>query len=253
VTFRKRPGRGPWRPGFNVSYTLSKTFDEQPDDQVSPSGGSTEDPAIVSMHFNNLRFEKGYSTGDERHRFVLSGNMEVPWKLNVSPIWTWASHVPMDSLVSSLSGRLPNIPRNGLGRQIKNGAALEAAIEAYDALPSCGNPGPVPCNIAGPLMYPGTTTLVQVDPKLKFGDDFNSFDMRITRTFHLKEPHSLQALAEGFNLFNITNIRGTTNRNYSGFSNTIDATGFNRPLETAGKFFGSGGPRAFQFALRYTF
>jgi hypothetical protein len=77
--------------------------------------------------------------------------------------------------------------------------------------------------------------------------------MRITRTFHFKEPHSLQAIAEGFNLFNITNIRGTTNRNYSGFSNTIDATGFNRPLETAGKFFGSGGPRAFQFALRYTF
>ena len=253
ISFKKRPGSGPWRPGFNVSYTLSKTFDEQPDDQVSPSGGSTEDPAIVSMHFNNLRFEKGYSTGDERHRFVVSGSVEIPWKLNISPIWTWASHVPMDSFLSSLSGRLPNIPRNGLGRQIKNGAALEAAIEAYDALPSCGNPGPVPCNIAGPLMYPGTTTLVQVDPKLKFGDDFNSFDMRITRTFHLKEPHSLQAIAEVFNLFNITNIRGTTNRNYSGFSNTIDSTGFNRPLETAGKFFGSGGPRAFQFALRYTF
>jgi Carboxypeptidase regulatory-like domain len=251
VSFRKRPGRGPWRPGFNVSYTLSKTFDEQPDDQVSPSGGSTEDPNIVAMHFNNLKFEKGYSTGDERHRFVLSGNMEIPWKLYVSPIWTWASHVPMDSFVgASLNGgRLPNIPRNGLGRQIKDGAALYNAIVAYNALPPCGNPGPVPCN-------EGTVTpaLSQADfQKIHFGDDFNSFDMRITRTFHFKEPHSLQAIAEGFNLFNITNIRGTTNRNYSGFSNTIDAPGFNRPLETAGKFFGSGGPRAFQFALRYTF
>ena len=252
VSFRKRPGSGPWRPGFNVSYTLSKTFDEQPDDQVSPSGGSTEDPAIVAMHFNNLRFEKGYSTGDERHRFVVYGSVEIPWKLNVSPIWTWASHVPMDSFLSSLSGRLPNIPRNGLGRQIKNGAALQAAIDAYNVLPPCADPGPVPCNIAGTLKNSDGTP-VQVDPKLKFGDDFNSFDMRITRTFHFKEPHSLQAIAEGFNLFNITNIRGTTNRNYSGFSNTIDAPGFNRPLETAGKFFGSGGPRAFQFALRYTF
>jgi len=251
ISFKKRPGSGPWRPGFNVSYTLSKTFDEQPDDQVSPSGGSTEDPNIVAMHFNNLKFEKGYSTGDERHRFVLSGNMEVPWKLFVSPIWTWASHVPMDSFVgASLNGgRLPNIPRNGLGRQIKDGAALYNAIVAYNALPPCGNPGPVPCN-------EGTVTplLSQADfQKIHFGDDFNSFDMRITRTFHFKEPHSLQAIAEGFNLFNITNIRGTTNRNYSGFSNTIDSSGFNRPLETAGKFFGSGGPRAFQFALRYTF
>ena len=251
VSFKKRPGSGPWRPGFNVSYTLSKTFDEQPDDQVSPSGGSTEDPNIVAMHFNNLKFEKGYSTGDERHRFVLSGNMEIPWKLNVSPIWTWASHVPMDSFVgASLNGgRLPNIPRNGLGRQIKDGAALYNAIVAYNALPPCGNPGPVPCN-EGIV----TPALSQADfQKIHFGDDFNSFDMRITRTFHLKEPHSLQAIAEVFNLFNITNIRGTTNRNYSGFSNTIDSTGFNRPLETAGKFFGSGGPRAFQFALRYTF
>jgi hypothetical protein len=252
VSFKKRPGSGPWRPGFNVSYTLSKTFDEQPDDQVSPSGGSTEDPNIVAMHFNNLRFEKGYSTGDERHRFVLSGNMEVPWKLNVSPIWTWASHVPMDSFVgASLNGgRLPNIPRNGLGRQIKDGAALYAAIVAYNALPACLPDGSiVPCN-EGAV----TPALSQADfQKIHFGDDFNSFDMRITRTFHFKEPHALQAIAEVFNLFNITNIRGTTNRNYSGFSNTIDSGGFNRPLETAGKFFGAGGPRAFQFALRYTF
>jgi hypothetical protein len=252
ISFKKRPGSGPWRPGFNVSYTLSKTFDEQPDDQVSPSGGSTEDPNIVAMSFNNLRFEKGYSTGDERHRFVFSGNMELPWKLNFSPIWTWASHVPMDSFVDNAlpGGRLPNIPRNGLGRQIKDGAALYNAIVAYNNLPACPGDGSiVPCNI-GQV----TPALSQADfQKIHFGDDFNSFDMRITRTFHFKEPHSLQAVAEVFNLFNITNIRGTTNRNFSGFSNTIDSLTFNQPLETAGKFFGAGGPRAFQFALRYTF
>jgi hypothetical protein len=262
VTFGKRPGSGPWHPGFNVSYTLSKTFDEQPDDQVSPSGKSTEDPSIVAMHVNNLRLEKGYATSDERHRFVLYGNMEMPWKLNVSPIWTWASHVPMDSVVSGLGGRLPNIPRNALGRQIRNGAALNAAITAYNALPLClldGNTaGPVPCQpstkdpVTG-LPVSVTGPLPPVNSNLKFGDDFNSFDMRITRTFHLKEPHTLQAIAEVFNLFNITNIRGTTNRNYSGFNNTIDVADFNRPLETAGKFFGAGGPRAFQVALRYTF
>jgi hypothetical protein len=50
VSFRKRPGRGPWRPGFNVSYTLSKTFDEQPDDQVSPSGGSTRRDPLASAN-----------------------------------------------------------------------------------------------------------------------------------------------------------------------------------------------------------
>jgi hypothetical protein len=264
VSFGKRPGSGPWRPGYNISYTLSKTFDEQPDDQVSPSGANTEDSAIVAMHVNNLRIEKGYSVGDERHRFVFYGNMEIPWKINVSPIWTWSSSVPEDSFVSALGGRLPNIPRDALGRQIPDGKALNAAIVAYNALPPClssGNTaGPVPCN-EGLLLNSAGTGPLQVNPNIKFGHDFNSFDTRLSRTFHFKEPHTLQFIAEAFNLFNVTNIRGTTNRNYSGANNTISAIDvlpgaknpFDRSLDTAGKFFGSGGPRAFQFALRYSF
>jgi Carboxypeptidase regulatory-like domain len=265
VTFQKRPRSGPWHPGYNVSYTLSKTFDEQPDDQVSPSGAPTEDPAIDAMHVNNLRIEKGYSTSDERHRLTVFGNMEMPWKLNVSPIWTLASSIPENLDVPLLNdGRLPNIPRNALGRQIRNGAVLNAAIVAYNALPAClatGNTaGPVPCN-EGQLLNAAGTGPLQVDPKLSFGHTFNSFDTRLTRTFHFKEPHTLQFIAEAFNLFNVTNIRGTTNRNYSGVNNVLTAgdvlptstNPFNRALETAGKFFGSGGPRAFQFALRYSF
>src|SRR5258708_34318118 len=170
--------------------------------------------------------------------------MEMPWKLNVSPIWTWFSHIPMDSVVGALGGgRLPNIPRNALGRQIPNGAALNAAILAYNALPPClpngDTAGPVPCNEG--------QTLSQVNPKLKFGDDFNSFDMRITRTFHFTEPHALQVIAEVFNLFNVTNIRGTTNRNYSGFNNQIDSATFNRALDTAAEIFCSAGPPRLSF------
>ena len=256
VSFQKRPGKGPWHPGFNISYTLSKTFDEQQDDQVSPSGKSTEDPSIVAMHVNDLRIEKGYAVSDERHRFVFFGNLEMPWKLNVSPIWTWSSHIPMDSVVGALNGgRLPNIPRNALGRQIPDGAALNAAILAYNALPAClpngDTPGPVPCNEGLLQSAPGVP--LQVNPKFKFGDDFNSFDIRLTRTFQFTEQHRLLFSAEAFNLLNVTNIRGTTNRNYSGFNNAIDSATFNQALDTAGKFFGSGGPRAFQFALRYAF
>jgi hypothetical protein len=257
ISFQKRPKSGPWHPGYNVSYTLSKTFDEQQDDQVSPSGAPTEDPAIVAMHVNDLKIEKGYATSDERHRFVLSGNMEVPWKINISPIWTWSSSIPENIDVPLLNdGRLPNIPRNALGRQISNGKALNAAIIAYNALPPClatgATAGPLPCN-QGQLLNAAGTGPLQVDPRIKFGHDFNSFDTRVSRIFHLKEPHTLEAIVDVFNLFNVSNIRGTTNRNYSGVNNVLGTSDFNRALETAGKFFGSGGPRAFQFALRYSF
>jgi len=99
---------------------------------------------------NDLKIEKGYATSDERHRFVVSGSMELPWKLNISPIWSLSSSIPENLDVPLLGdGRLPNIPRNALGRQIQNGAALNSAIIAYNALPAClasgSTAGPLPC------------------------------------------------------------------------------------------------------------
>ena len=69
-----------------------------------------------------------------------------------------------------------------------------------------------------------------------------------------------------FNLFNVTNVLGVSNVNYSGFSNVLvrdsndpssagflRSSSFGQPVTTAGGVFGSGGPRAFQFAARVTF
>lgn len=73
-------------------------------------------------------------------------------------------------------------------------------------------------------------------------------------------------MAEVFNLFNVTNILGVSNVNYSGFSNVLirdsndpanagflRSSSFGRPVTAAGGVFGSGGPRAFQLAVRLTF
>jgi hypothetical protein len=71
----------------------------------------------------------------------------------------------------------------------------------------------------------------------------------------------LEALGEAFNIFNITNVLGSSNLNYSGFANTLSpdsnnpnlSSSFGKPVSTAGGVFGSGGPRAFQFAMRLRF
>lgn len=244
LSLQKKPsGTADFRWGFNVNYTLSKTFNYSNDDQIPFNGG--EDSVNLIFRSNDLQLEKGYSPTDERHRFVFYGVFEVPWKLTISPIFTYASRVPMNSLVPQLSARLPIIRRNALGREITNGAELNTAIDEWNALPTCTGPNQIPCN-------PGVT-LSHVDPSLKFGDDFNSFDLGISRSWSLPREQAIKFTAQVFNLFNITNIRGTNNNNFSGFVTDITSPQFNKPLQTAGGFFGSGGPRIFQFALRYTF
>jgi hypothetical protein len=246
VSLQKRATGGPhFRWGFNANYTLSKSFSYSNDDQIPFNEG--EDAVNLVFHSNNLQLEKGYTPTDERHRFSFTGVFDLPWKVTISPIWTYASHVPMDSSVPALSARLPVIRRNALGRDIKNGAQLNAAIDYWNSLGTCPDPNPTatPCN-------PGVT-LNHVDPNLKFGDDFNSLDLRVTKVWSFPREQQLRFITEIINVFNIANIRGFNNNNYSGFANNITAPNFNQPLATAGDFFGSGGPRAFQFALRYTF
>ncbi len=236
---------------WNANYTLSKTLNYSNDDQIPFNGG--EDAVNLIFRSNDLQLEKGFAPTDERHRFTLFGHIEAPWKLTISPIFTFSTRVPMDSLVPTLanSPRLPILRRNSLGREIQNGAQLNAAIDVWNSLPVCSGPNQVPCL---PLNSSGLPiTLSHVDPTLKFGHDFNTFDLGVSRSFSLAHETSLKFEAQVFNLFNVTNIRGTNNKNYSGYLNDITSPQFNKPLQVAGGFFGQGGPRIFQFALRYAF
>ena len=100
---------------------------------------------------------------------------------------------------------------------------------------------------------------------VEFSDGFASVDLRVSRPFTFGRAR-IEPIVEVFNLFNVTNILGAGVKNYSGYSNVLvrdsqdpNAPGFLRSssfgdaVNTAGGVFGSGGPRAFQFAVRATF
>ncbi|HEY6770334.1 MAG TPA: TonB-dependent receptor [Candidatus Sulfotelmatobacter sp.] len=223
---------------FHSAYTLSKSLDYANYDQI-PFGYPPVDPT-------NLHREYGPAPNDQRHRLVLQGTADLPFHLRLSPLWTYASGVPMDILLGDGSGRrVPELGRNAGGRQFHSGAELNAFLTQLDA--------------AG-ASYP------LVPPDARFNDTFNSLDLRLSRDFHLGERAGLQVIGEVFNLFNKTNILGTSNSNYSGFFNVLvpdsqDPTNpaskfssaFGKPVSTAGGPFGSGGPRAFQLAAKLTF
>jgi hypothetical protein len=238
VSFEKRYGESFQ---FRAAYTLSKAFNYANDDQIPFSNGPV-DPT-------NLQLEYGPTPNDQRQRFAFAGVFRAPLGLSLSPIWTVASGVPVDILLPDGSARLPGLQRNAGGRLFHTASELNEYISRLNAAGGVG----------GQLL-----PLVSTDAR--FNDSFNSFDLRVSRPIKLGERVSVEPIAEVFNLFNVTNVLGVSNVNYSGFSNVLardssDATSpaflrsssFGRAVTTAGGVFGSGGPRAFQFAARVIF
>jgi outer membrane receptor protein involved in Fe transport len=213
---------------FRGSYTLSKAFNYANDDQIPFSNGPI-DP-------NNLQLEYGPTPNDQRHRFTFAGTVEMPFGIRFSPILTIASSVPMDIILPNGSSRIPQLQRNAGGRLFKNVGELNAFITNLNANGGVnGNPLPLAPSNA------------------RFNDNFSSLDFRLSKTFTFKERFRLEPIVEVFNVFNTTNILGVSNTNYSGFGNVLGTSNFGQPITTAGGVFGSGGPRAFQFAGRFTF
>jgi hypothetical protein len=226
---------------FRASYTLSKAFNYANDDQIPFSNGP--------INPGDLQLEYGPTPNDQRHRFTFAGVFDLPYRLRLSPIITMASGAPMDILVPDGSQRIPQLQRNAGGRVFHNAAELNTFIQQVNAGGGfAGQPLPL------------------VPESARFNDSFNSVDLRVSRQFKLNERVSIESIAEVFNLFNVTNVLGVSNVNYSGFANVLvrdsndpasagfrRSSSFGQPVTTAGGVFGSGGPRAFQFAARVLF
>ena len=227
---------------FDAAYTLAKAFNYANDDQI-PFEYSPIDPT-------NLRREYGPPPSDQRHRLVLSGLANLPWKFRFAPIWTIASGVPMDILLPDGSERVPTMQRNAGGREFHSARELNAFIATTNA--------------AGGVFEASANSYVmlpQVSDHARFSDSFNALDFRLDRTISFGDRCNLDLMGEAFNIFNVTNILGVSNLNYSGFANTLApdrnnpgfSSSFGTPVSTAGGVFGSGGPRAFQFAAKFSF
>jgi hypothetical protein len=227
--------------GFRAAYTMAKAFNYANDDQIPFLNGPI-DP-------NDLRREFGPTSNDRRHRFVASGQVQAVGGISVAALWTVSSGVPMDIMMPDGQSRIPTLQRNAGGRQFHTARELNTFITQTNA--SGGIDG---------------VLLPLVSDTARFSDSFNSLDIRISRPFKAGTGVQIEPMIEVFNLFNVTNVLGVSNLNYSGFSNVLvrdsgqagtpgylRSSGFGQPVTTAGGVFGSGGPRAMQLAARVTF
>ena len=73
----------------------------------------------------------------------------------------------------------------------------------------------------------------------------NFLQLPIYQRYQFGERFRIFAIGEVFNLFNIANL--------GGYSGDLSSLTFGQPTSRASNVFGTGGPRAFQFALRFSF
>jgi len=211
------------------------------DDQIPFLNGPI-DPTDLDREF-------GPAPIDRRHKFVASGQAQLPGAVTVSALFTASSGVPMDIMMPDGQTRIPTIQRNAGGRRFETASELNAFITQTNATGG----------VNGVL-------LPLVPDNARFNDAFSSLDLRVSRPFALGSTFRIEPMLEVFNLFNTTNILGLTTVNYSGYSNVLvrdsddpasagylRSSSFGQPVTTAGGVFGSGGPRAMQLAVRVIF
>ncbi|HEX5731634.1 MAG TPA: TonB-dependent receptor [Blastocatellia bacterium] len=155
----------------------------------------------------------GYTPEDERHRFVLSGVIDMPWGFQVSPILQLASARPFSIL--PFCG-LCDINRDGVAndRQTRDGNDQN-----------------------------------QLPPATERGDSFKQINVRVSKFFNFTERRRLGVFFEAFNLFNAANF-GNQFQNVVDTDdfllpvNFFGATGFSEPI---------GIPFQAQFGFRFNF
>jgi hypothetical protein len=233
----------------------------------------------------------GPAPSDRTHRFVFSSIYELPrvaggsaWRRaldgwTVSTIWSAASGAPASVFLpgaEALNGYgdftpyLPGTRAGSVGRDVGSLDELNALIRAYNANISSYaarfDENGLPVDPSGTRLRE-LATLPEGTPV--GGDSVLSTDVRLSKRFSFDETVHLDLIAVVFNLFNVANLEGANTvlptRNSVDAWNTnrhgrnpghLDYFGVNpvlRPTSRQTGVFGSGGPRAFQFALKFVF
>jgi hypothetical protein len=193
------------------------------------------------FNLDNWLQNDGPLATDFTHIGNLAGVVQLPWHFQLGMNFSYSSAPPLSAFVGGIdfngdgttNDLLPGSTVNAFNRGL-GVADLEQLVAQFNQ------------NYAGTLDAKNV-----VIPKLTLparywlGDHFHSMDLRVTRSFVLRERWRLSLIGEAFNLYNAANL--------SGFSGDLTSPAFGQPTSRLTQVFGSGGPRAFQLAIRVSY
>jgi hypothetical protein len=208
---------------FLASYTWSHSIDDSSDLQT----------LLLPQDASNLAAERADSLFDQRHRFVFSGVLASPVAWRGAGGWhSFLSDFIVAPIFEISSGRPFNIV---------------SGVDTNNDQTSQTDRPSVLAN--GTLIIPPAFTSGSLGRNAGITRSYSSFDMRVARKIRLGERFSLEAIAEGFNLFNRFNEASVSPR-------FDDINAFNKRAGN-GRYFGrptaAYDPRQFQFGLKLNF
>jgi hypothetical protein len=225
--------------GFQIlgSYAWSSNVGTPGPDVQNPATGSTN----PGLDLDNWHQKNAPLITDYTHVANLAGVVQLPWRFDLGLNFSYSSAPPYSPIVGGidfngdgtngdlLPGTATGAFNRGLGRA-DLARLVDQFNESYALKPD--PQGRIIPRITLPAGY-------------SFDHGYQSLDLRLSRTFVFRERWRLSVVGEAFNLYNAANL--------SGYSNDLTGPGFGQPTARFTQLFGSGGPRAFQLAMRVSF
>jgi hypothetical protein len=226
----------------NVQKRMSKNY------QINVSYALQSQSEITVIDLDN--YFAGYGPNLANQNLNVSGVVNLPWGLTLSLNSQFISRptvnptIPGVDLTGSgittlqLTSAVPGLSfgcfNHGCGKD-----DLVEAIQSFNANYSTAATGK---RDARGAVIP---TIPNLPASYDLGRPTITQDIRVTKSFKLKEQYKFSVFGEAFNIFNIANL--------SGYSYTLTSTAFGQPTQRAGQVFGSSGPRALQVGGRFSF
>jgi hypothetical protein len=216
---------------------------------------------------------------------VLSGIYDLPFFRNssnkvkrdvlggwqVSVISTAFSGLPQSvflpnfvdlSRTGTFQSYLPGTGEGSLGRTLNSVSSVNAMISFFNTtIPNlgddCGLDSPTGrCDSTFPGFFDPIVRLATLPEGTQIGSDsVISQDIRLTKTFSFNERLKLDLIGEVFNVFNVANLTfpAAITLAEEGESPDVIKNVIHGPTARTTSVFGTGGPRAFQFAAKFRF
>jgi hypothetical protein len=226
---------------FQASYTFSRSIDE--------TSLNSQSGTVSLQDSNNIRGDRGLSDFDARHRFVLSGIYQLPFKgnravegWNIAMIQTLQSGNPVNNITTSTYTGTPNTVRPNILGAVPVGIGSAAN----------GNPQYFPsatCVAAAPgCLFQVPTAFGDLGRNAIIGPGFEDLDLSLYKDTKITEKTMVEFRADAFNILNHPDF-GQPNRTVS----TAPSNSFGQITSTRFPVGDTGSSRQLQLALKVIF